>query len=438
MLHLFEAFGIELEYMIVSKNNLRVAPIADWLLKQAEKLNQKDNPTNTTSQSNEWPSEVTIDQIGWSNELALHVIEFKTAKPTKNFTQASHGFNRAVQTANQILSTAGQPAALLGTSAHPFFDPETEMRLWPHGSNEIYKAYHRIFDCRGHGWSNLQSMHINLPFANDEEFGRLHAAIRVVLPLLSALCASSPIFESRSADYLDTRLDYYRKNQSSIPSISGFIIPEPVFSMSEYVDRILKPMYRDIAPFDPDQTLQDEWLNSRGAIARFDRMAIEIRTMDIQECSAMDLAAAGFSIIVLQSLCNEEFCSISKLQSITTDSLYQLFIKTMKYGSETIIEDSSILEVFDENQPLSVKELLYKLLDRLSSNFSQLFQSESNHIAELVRFLLEFGSPAQRILRFIESRTGTIQSNQIIDHQLILTLYQQMIDCLANNQPFRP
>lgn len=438
MLHLFEAFGIELEYMIVSKNNLRVAPIADWLLKQAEKLNQKNNPTKTTLQSIEWPSEVTIGQIGWSNELALHVIEFKTAKPTKNFTQASQGFNQAVQTANQILSTASQPATLLGTSAHPFFDPETEMRLWPHGSNEIYKAYHRIFDCRGHGWSNLQSMHINLPFANDEEFGRLHAAIRVVLPLLSALCSSSPILESKTTNYLDTRLDYYRKNQSIIPSITGFIIPEPVFSMSEYVERILKPMYRDIAPFDPDQTLHGEWLNSRGAIARFDRMAIEIRTMDIQECSAMDLATAGFSIILLQSLCNEEFCSISKLQSITTDSLYQLFIKTMKYGSETIIEDSSILEVFDENQPLSVKELLYKLLDRLSSNFSQLFQSESNHIAELLRFLLEFGSPAQRILQFIESKTGTLQSNQTIDHQLILTLYQRMIECLANNQPFQP
>ncbi|MBW7857563.1 MAG: glutamate--cysteine ligase, partial [Leptonema sp. (in: Bacteria)] len=315
MLHLFEAFGIELEYMIVSKNTLRAAPIADWLLKQAEKLNKKNDKIHTTSQPIDWPSEVTLNRIGWSNELALHVIEFKTAKPTKNFTQASQDFNQAVQTANQILSMASQPAALLGTSAHPFFDPETEMRLWPHGSNEIYKAYHRIFDCRGHGWSNLQSMHINLPFANDEEFGRLHAAIRVVLPLLSALCSSSPMFESRIAPYLDTRLHYYRNNQSIIPSITGFIIPEPVFSISEYVDRILYPMYRDIAPFDPDQTLQGEWLNSRGAIARFDRMAIEIRTMDIQECSAMDLATAGFSILLLQSLCNEEFCSILKLQS---------------------------------------------------------------------------------------------------------------------------
>ncbi|HAL85576.1 MAG TPA: hypothetical protein DCM31_01010, partial [Deferribacteraceae bacterium] len=36
-------------------------------------------------------------------------------------------------------------------------------------------------------------------------------------------------------------------------------------------------MYRDIAPYDPECILQEEWLNSRGAIARFDRKAIEIR-----------------------------------------------------------------------------------------------------------------------------------------------------------------
>ena len=39
-------------------------------------------------------------------------------------------------------------------------------------------------------------------------------------------------------------------------------------------------MYRQIAPLDPDHVVQYEWLNSRGAIARFDRNAIEIRVID--------------------------------------------------------------------------------------------------------------------------------------------------------------
>ena len=50
----------------------------------------------------------------------------------------------------------------------------------------MYEAYDRIFDCRGHGWANLQAVHLNLPFSGDEEFGRLHAAIRLVLPIMPA------------------------------------------------------------------------------------------------------------------------------------------------------------------------------------------------------------------------------------------------------------
>src|SRR5690606_30349750 len=126
----------------------------------------------------------------------------------------------------------------------------------------------RIFDCRGHGWANLQSVHLNLPFANDDQFGRLHAAIRLLLPLLPALAASSPLIESRRSGLLDTRLDVYRSNAARIPSVSGQVIPEPVYTRSDYDREILQRMYRDVAPFDPDGTLQHEWLNARGAIAR--------------------------------------------------------------------------------------------------------------------------------------------------------------------------
>ena len=49
-------------------------------------------------------------------------------------------------------------------------------------------------------------------------------------------------------------------------------------------------MYDDIAPLDPDAVLQHEWLNARGAIARFDRNTIELRVLDVQECPRADLA----------------------------------------------------------------------------------------------------------------------------------------------------
>jgi len=53
---------------------------------------------------------------------------------------------------------------------------------------------------------------------------------------------------------------------------------------------ILAPLYAEMHPLDPEGILCHEWLNSRGAIARFDRNAVEIRLVDVQECPLADLA----------------------------------------------------------------------------------------------------------------------------------------------------
>jgi hypothetical protein len=90
----------------------------------------------------------------------------------------------------------------------------------------VYEAFDRIFDCRGHGWANLQSAHLNLPFSDAEEFGRLHAAIRLLLPILPALAASSPVMDGRLTGRVDSRLDVYRHNARRVPQVSGRVVPE--------------------------------------------------------------------------------------------------------------------------------------------------------------------------------------------------------------------
>ena len=82
---------------------------------------------------------------------------------------------------NALLSPMG--ARLMPTAMHPWMDPN-RVQLWPHGTRVVYETFDRIFSCKGHGWANLQSQQINLPFASDEEFARLHAAIRFLLPIL--------------------------------------------------------------------------------------------------------------------------------------------------------------------------------------------------------------------------------------------------------------
>ena len=146
-LRIFQRYGVELEYMIVDKQTLSVKPITDQVLKQV---------------LGHYGSEVERGEIFWSNELVLHVIELKCYPPAANFVILNEQFQKNIAEINTIL--AAFDARLMPTAAHPWMNPDQETKLWPHDNGEIYAAYNRIFDCKGHGWSNLQSTHINLPY----------------------------------------------------------------------------------------------------------------------------------------------------------------------------------------------------------------------------------------------------------------------------------
>jgi glutamate---cysteine ligase / carboxylate-amine ligase len=271
----------------------------------------------------------------------LHVIELKTNGPAPSLAGLAELFRGELARIDTLLAPLG--ARLLPGAMHPWMDPATEQRLWPHEQNEIYAAYDRIFGCRGHGWANLQSMHINLPFAGDAEFARLHTAIRTVLPLLPALAAGSPFVDGRSSGFQDTRLELYRVNQRRVPEITGLVVPDRVDSIDEYHARILAPMYAAIAPLDPDGVLHGEWLNSRGAIARFDRNAIEIRVLDAQECPAADLAIAQAVCAVVRELHEERHAPAARQTALATVPLADLFVRAVRDGERVVVDEPDYL-----------------------------------------------------------------------------------------------
>lgn len=341
-LPLFSAFGIELEYMLVDAQTLDVRPIADQVMQlEAGRI----------------VSDIEFDDISWSNELVLHVLELKTSHPAPTLAPIARQMQTHVGRVNELAGQIG--ARLMPTAMHPWMDPLREMQLWPHDYSPVYECFNRIFDCRGHGWANLQSMHINLPFANDEEFGKLHAAVRLVLPLLPALAASSPLMEGRITGQLDSRLETYRLNSRKIPSIAGRVIPERAYTEAEYNTRIFEPMFREIAPHDPEGILRDEFLNARGAIARFSRGAIEIRVIDLQECPAADLAIARVVVDVLRRLVAESWTPTDEQQSIEIEPLETVFLDAIVRGDEAVIRDRQLLAQFGiaGEEELSLHEL---------------------------------------------------------------------------------
>jgi hypothetical protein len=324
--HLFERFGIEIEYMIVDRTTLAIAPVADQVIHAA---------------SGGYNNAVDRKTLAWSNGMVNHVIVFKTNGPAISLEGLDTAFIQSVREVNKLLEEDG--ACLLGTGMHPFMNPRSETKLWRHGRQIVYSTYDRIFSCNRHGWSNVQSMHINLPYANDTEFGRLLAAVRLVLPLIPALSASSPLMENRFSGFYDTRLEVKRSNSMLVPSINADVIPEPVFTTDEYRHKILEPIYRELAPHDPEGILCEEWINGRGAIARLERGTIEIRSIDTQETPAADLAVAA-AIVAAVKLCAAEcFCPLDAQKSWSVDRLWDIMLDTVKNGERATISDRDYL-----------------------------------------------------------------------------------------------
>lgn len=408
--HLFERFGVELEYMFVDAESLDVRPWAERVL---------------VDEAGQIVSDLDWGPVAWSNELVAHVVELKTAQPAATLAGLGARFHHSVRELNARLAPHG--ARLLPTAMHPWMDPARETRLWPHDSGEIYAAFDRIFDCRGHGWSNLQSAHLNLPFADDAEFARLHAAIRLVLPLLPALAASSPFCAGRRAPHLDERLAQYRHNCRRLPLVTGRVIPEPAASQAEYEERILQPMYRQVAPLDPEGLLQDEYLNARGAIARFGRGTIEIRLIDVQECPAADLAILHLVTAVLRAQVAEHWRDLFAQQAWPVEPLAELLDQTIQLGDRARIDDAEYLRAWGwpDPGPATAGDLWRHLAEATAPERAP----ASAEFSPALSTILHQGPLARRLVSAVSPEPNPTELRH---------LYQALADCLANNRVFQP
>jgi gamma-glutamyl:cysteine ligase YbdK (ATP-grasp superfamily) len=406
----FMGYGTEIEYAIVADADLSVLPIADRLLDMAA----GGRETN----------DVERGMLGWSNEFVMHVIEVKNLRPSASLSYLCGVLQNEVRTINQMLHE--WDARLMPAAMHPWMNPVQETRNWPRDPAGIYRTYAGIFDTKTHGWANLQSMHLNLPFADDDQFARLHAAVRLLLPIIPALAASSPIADGQPTGFADYRMEVYRTNAAKIPEIAGSIVPDNVSTRAEYEETILGPIYRAIAPYDPDRVLQHEWLNSRGAIARFDRNAIEIRVIDTQECPQADLAIAAAVSANVHMLYEAQTASLSAQRAIPTERLAKLLGACIRDADLAVIDDAEYLAVLGyPADRCRARDLWLHLVRHMA--YSDLVHAQSWH-AQL-EIMLEHGPLARRI----DKAVGRDYSRE-----RLTAVYRRLCECLDEGAMFVP
>jgi hypothetical protein len=187
---------------------------------------------------------------------------------------------------------------LLGLGMHPTLTLD-RTAVWDHDEGEYYETYDRLFNIRQHGWLNIQALQVNLSYAHERELVTTYNRLRLLLPYIIAVTASSPMVEGKLTGTADNRLVYYRENQKEIPLICNRIIPKKIRSVADYT-AMQEEVFSDLRAKGAD-ILCEEWVNSSGLIIRFSRRCIEIKAPDEQECIRSDMAVCAFIRSLLRS-----------------------------------------------------------------------------------------------------------------------------------------
>src|SRR5690606_1590064 len=138
-------------------------------------------------------------------------------------------------------------------------------------------------------------------------------------------------------------LAMYRGNARRVPSVTGSVVPEAVFSRAEYERVVLGRIYGDLAELDPEGVLRHEWVNARGAIARFDRGTVEIRLIDAQECPSADLAVAAAVAALVRMLAAGRGAERDARADPDEAALARLLERTIQAGEEAVLDDPRYL-----------------------------------------------------------------------------------------------
>jgi len=354
---------------------------------------------------------VELPRFTFGKELQLHVMEIKANTPFKSPELFEETMQNAVAT---LLDFIGKKyrAQMLGTGMHPLLTLG-ETSVWPHRHRKIYHELGKLFNLKQHGWLNIQSFHLNLPYSREEKGVLLHNLLAGLCAYLPAISASSPICEGAIGPNVDNRLYFYKVNQQEVPSVTGDVIPEYVSSFAQYRKEVIGQYSQDLAKAGAGKTvLFKEWVNSRGVIFRFDRSALEVRVMDEQECVKSDVALSCFIRAALRGLIAERAAPLPHqllVRDFNSILAKGLNAKVLHPNGETARQVCQYLfNVASENAAEDEKKYLWIVKKRI----------ESGSLSELIR---------ERVLK---------KTQKTDLEEAILSVYSTLIKCLADNQPY--
>ena len=207
-----------------------------------------------------------------------------------------------------------------------------------------------------------------------------------------------------------------------MPPITGRIIPDAgadgrAVSAADPRADVSRRSRRTIR----ESILQFEWLNSHGAIARFDRQTIEIRLLDTQEHPGADLAIAALVVAVVQRLYAGPEAMLDAADALTTDALAGILRECVTHGERARIDNADYLRVLGVPDAGRDAGSIWRALAQRATP-----QLESHRTA--LDVILNDGTLAHRLLRAV---------GPSVDRTTLSRTYRQLCACLAEGRMFR-
>ena len=348
--------------------------------------------------------------FAFGKEIQLHVMEIRSNVPFKSPEEFNETMQNAVLTLLDFLESR-HGAHLLGTGMHPLLRLE-ETGVWPHRHRQIYEAYSKVFNLKRHGWLNIQSFQLNVPYFKEEGI-LLHNLLANMCAYLPAIAASSPAYEGKLRENVDNRLHFYALNQREVPSVTGDVVPEYISSFQQYEKEIIGKYSLDLAKAGAKESLlYKDWVNSRGIIFRFERRAVEIRVMDEQECIKSDVALSCFIRASLRGLMHEK----PKLLP------HEILVKDFN----SIVENGLSAKVVHP-RGLTARQVCQHFFRIAWENATE----EEKKYLPIIQKRIEAGNLSEIIKERIQRKAQKTSFKEAL-----ITIYSKLIKSLADNEPY--
>lgn len=344
--------------------------------------------------------------FSWKSGPAGHLIVLYAAQPFDDLPMAHTAMHAQVVRASSIL--AQRNLLLMPGGAHPFLDGSST------GLPPFPGAEHS-------GWRNNQCLVVKLPFT-DDEFAKVLAAVRVLLPILPALSAASPFSDGSVGTSLDMRFVRQSERFSAWNALAGPLIPEAVFTRDDYYRTVFTPIVKTLADAGLHDKVDMLAMDSRSATASFDPDLMELKILDGQEGIGANVALVELLVAALRKLCNGRWISTYVQRAWDAADLTEILQNVLRNGPKAVIDNQQYLRTFGcDASVLSAGHLWEHIVAQLGKQLSARCRDHA-------MFILREGNLAQRMLKGTGASPGKNE---------LLSVHERMCASLISDEVFR-